>query len=215
MKKNSQPMRSEIFKKILKKNSQKILQKILKKFSKIMKKLNHIESVDSLIFAVLLNSGVTINNFRLIGEPLKGTAQPFSKRILFSSGLNEWIFSNDKMKFDECIQYSKKEIQDFNEFYWVDKELLRVVKKLLKSIGYNSGLFQVVIIIMYFRNSRKLLKLPNNNLKREHSVARLLELLYKEETCNKNSLIIKSNNLTLFEKFDNETLKRAQRIIFF
>jgi hypothetical protein len=155
---------------------------------------------------------VTIDNFRQIGEPLEKTRSSILSKLC-DIGSFEMEFYEEEVVEDGI--YSLQDIIDFNKYLWVDKALLVSIKKLLKQIGYKSNPYDIITACFLFRTIVNNLRQPISNVKKEHSVVRLLEFIQNldEVDLSKRKLVIKSLNLKSHKDFDGESLCFVKKAI--
>ncbi len=151
---------------------------------------------------------INIENFRTNGASI---AKENSSFFFDPQNANPNYDTNNLLYHVEEVEvgrYSQEDIEDWNKYLWVDKELLLKVKKLLRPCGYKANLYPIITAFLMCRDFHLYSIIPKDEIKKEHSVIRLIHTLEElnDELIAKRNLNIKSENLKSFEKFDFESL---------
>ncbi len=164
-----------------------------------------------------LYNEVTIDNFRQCGAPLKKTRVPFFETILKTDNLDDLNHILYNQETIDLNAYSIEDIGDWNEFLWVEKNLLTRVKKVLKQSIHFDNPYSIMVPLLFFREIQLCCLIPTSELQNEHSAIRFIKALEQSDSSSiiKKNLILKSDNLNTYEKFDFETVDYIKEAIDF
>ncbi|MBL0138278.1 MAG: hypothetical protein IPP86_07085 [Bacteroidetes bacterium] len=151
---------------------------------------------------------ITIENFREKGVPLTKCAIPFLDEIYEDeNNTNEMDNLYNKVEIT-TRKYLEKDIIDWNQYLWVNKEIATKVKKLLKNSESSINPYCVVVPLLFYQNLKFFLDVSAKDFVPGHSVIEFLKTIedLDDKNIRKRTFNLKSHNLKTYDQFDSETL---------